>query len=1469
MRGSCILSRLLCYVKVALLSLAATFALGQQALHHEVSYEIYATCTNPKDNKPAAIDKYFISINLLALDKANSGVINSNNFNVSRSGDDIVQFHVEEDDLPFNLVIGPFEQSVDGIELSLGSLDNGLVDTLMIPGVLCGYVTHQGVDQPGYFCDGISSSVVAQASPHIVTNSSPRTHSNVYLLVDDEDVVRYKSFSGLFEEVLDQEYYEVQLYTIANHEVDAFYNEVQIDLPLTANPTLQCLALCGAYGVDVSCLGFDLALNKNVIGDDVYQIGDTVHYEVEVINEGSVSAYNVVIADMVPDGLIYLPEMNSIYWDEDAHSTPILTIPPGDTVKRVISLEVSDESLNIEIVNVAEIISASDADDDDRPAFDFDSTPDNDVQGEDDIDEAVISIFENLCSSTFDVRFDTNGPFCEQASFDLSVDIQSGTAPISFIWEFDGDTISRQQNYGIDNPQAEDFGRYRVTVIDANGCMNRRELLIESITDKRVSCINDLNLSIVNTCQIELSPDLLTLNDIPGIQDFLLEIRDISGKLIEENDISSADLSGPLEVKLINPCNDQVVCWSNINIEYKIDPQFNFYTEVLKTSCTNVVDFVPTDIIEFYNSNSKGLPVLSVAQYEEELLKQTCLADWLLVINDVSFAAINCGQGSVGRIYSAMHQDGRVVHLDTAMIAIIEEPIDDVIFPNDVSNISCDADVTPEYLQSVPFLVRDGDTVALNQLHRHQNNHFCNLAIDFTDQNLGGECGFGSQKIMRSWSIVDWCTNQVKSANQFLFVMDKEAPTFALLSDTLRVELAGFLCEGDIDLSGQIVIEDNCDPSPKIFIEDYSFDGYFIQRVPAGTQTIDIKAVDNCGNTTSRSIVVIVHESTPPVPVIIDGLSLTYTENSTMWIEALAFDNASGDACGPIDIKIARLSEVNEIMANGVLSTFEMRDQCEEGLSKQDQNKDGELTIDEIFRDKIFMCCSDIGTKVKVIIRIMDVSGNVSDIESYIEVISKSEAIPCDDGDPCTTNDVMVNGCPCTGIMDMTDRDQDNIIDCIDDDFIFCYNGETVSIESEDIDLYLNRGATPGGCDEKELASIGGYIRTWDDQMIEAVSVQLNQELYDSTTSQGTYVFPSLAMYESYELSPHKNDDILNGVSALDMVLIQQYLLGIADLESKIHLIAADINKDGRISAIDLAQLRKVLLGQVDYFPDNDSWVFLPEDPGLDENNPYQFDESIDIDKLDKDEMDLNWIGIKIGDVSGNVVANSLKSNVRDQKKIELKVNDIELKNGEEYVVPLKIAGTKDMIGCQLSLSTKNIKVIGVEAGKFNIGQNDFLIHDEGDVNIVASKYAYESEELFSILIRSNVDGRLSENLSISDGDIPSLIYDTDFNEYKALLSFSDASGVMQSIDDKLMSNQPNPFIDQTNIRFSLSGRKSIELYIYDMNGVLLKDLSGIYPRGLTEVKVLSDDLNTSANTIFIELKSGRYSSIRTAVIAR
>lgn len=109
-----------------------------------------------------------------------------------------------------------------------------------------------------------------------------------------------------------------------------------------------------------------------------------------------------------------------------------------------------------------------------------------------------------------------------------------------------------------------------------------------------------------------------------------------------------------------------------------------------------------------------------------------------------------------------------------------------------------------------------------------------------------------------------------------------------------------------------------------------------------------------------------------------------------------------------------------------------------------------------------------------------------------------------------------------------------------------------------------------------------------------------------------------------------KIDAPTNGVSTLDLTLISKHILGIQPITTPYGLLAADVNKDGKISTADLVELRKIILGIKTYFVDGESWRFYDE----------KYKPSPMIMMSEYKSVTKKIIAVKIGDIDGNATPN-------------------------------------------------------------------------------------------------------------------------------------------------------------------------------------------------------------------------------------
>lgn len=93
--------------------------------------------------------------------------------------------------------------------------------------------------------------------------------------------------------------------------------------------------------------------------------------------------------------------------------------------------------------------------------------------------------------------------------------------------------------------------------------------------------------------------------------------------------------------------------------------------------------------------------------------------------------------------------------------------------------------------------------------------------------------------------------------------------------------------------------------------------------------------------------------------------------------------------------------------------------------------------------------------------------------------------------------------------------------------------------------------------------------------------------------SPGVFHIYDLSPFNTYTLEFKGNGPMLLGVTTADISKILRHILGFGALDPD-RLIAADATCDGRVSAADLVDIRKVILGKAPAFGCGVSWKFVP-----------------------------------------------------------------------------------------------------------------------------------------------------------------------------------------------------------------------------------------------------------------------------------
>lgn len=382
------------------------------------------------------------------------------------------------------------------------------------------------------------------------------------------------------------------------------------------------------------------------------------------------------------------------------------------------------------------------------------------------------------------------------------------------------------------------------------------------------------------------------------------------------------------------------------------------------------------------------------------------------------------------------------------------------------------------------------------------------------------------------------------------------------------------------------------------------------------------------------------------------------------------------------------------------------------------------------------------------------------------------------------------------------------------------------------------------------------------------VSLSNTEYPYSMTSGEGFFAFNDVTSNRDYNVEVKKNDDHLNGVSTLDLVLIQKHILGIDVLDDPYNMIAADINKSGSISAIDLVELRKLILGEQSEFKSNTSWRFIDKSYDFTNGgNPFveNFPEDYQIVNLTTD-MKVDFVGVKVGDVSGNASFNEFNSvESRSNKQLQL-LKEFRIDNGSNILVlELSSENFENVSGFQTTLnySETALEYIGVEGAAIDINSNNvgkryaskgmlalsWSTHDEITVS--------EEDVLFKLVFRLKSGDY--QNMQLSSSITNTEVYFDGKVSERINLSDKASSFVLDQ-------NVPNPWFDQTEINFNVTENANVNLIIYDLVGKQIHNRNINASSGINKISLNRNDI-PNAGIYLYELSDGVHKIINKMIV--
>jgi hypothetical protein len=407
--------------------------------------------------------------------------------------------------------------------------------------------------------------------------------------------------------------------------------------------------------------------------------------------------------------------------------------------------------------------------------------------------------------------------------------------------------------------------------------------------------------------------------------------------------------------------------------------------------------------------------------------------------------------------------------------------------------------------------------------------------------------------------------------------------------------------------------------------------------------------------------------------------------------------------------------------------------------------------------------------------------------------------------------------------------------------------------------------------------SVAGNIKTESNKGVENVAVELQAShpvsapmtLARNTVKTGDYMFEkSLPVEADVTLTPVKDDDPLNGVNTLDLDLIAAHLDGTKPITSPYKLIAADANKSGAISALDLVQLRKLVLGTIAELPYNTSWRFIDRTFAFaNPNDPFsgEIAETISLSSLRNSELANHFIAVKIGDVNEDAKTNLQQVEDRSTNgTLFFDLEDRTVKAGQVVEVTFKAADR--VPGYQFTLNTPNLEVLNIVPGD-NMSIDHFAVFK--DKAALTTSWNGDNLATFTVQFRAKSAGQLSKMLSLSNRITRAEAYNVDRARLAVALRFNSKNGaVTEGLRFELYQNAPNPFVDHTVIGFYLPEAAEATLTVYTAEGRILYTEKGDFAKGNNTFTVESNEVRANG-MLYYRVETDKWSETKQMILTK
>jgi len=400
-------------------------------------------------------------------------------------------------------------------------------------------------------------------------------------------------------------------------------------------------------------------------------------------------------------------------------------------------------------------------------------------------------------------------------------------------------------------------------------------------------------------------------------------------------------------------------------------------------------------------------------------------------------------------------------------------------------------------------------------------------------------------------------------------------------------------------------------------------------------------------------------------------------------------------------------------------------------------------------------------------------------------------------------------------------------------------------------------------------AIVSGKVKTPLNNAVKGVTVSIignNETIKDTTDNNGDYSF-SAVRDSAYIITPSKNNEVnrTNGVTTLDIALIQAHILSNQLFDAGYKVIAADVNSSGTISTIDILYTRRLILGIDTSFPGNRTWAFVDADHSFANIlKPFPFPSSDTL--VINNDTTKNFIAVKLGDV--NYDRDTTKNSAYRYKlaPLEFYYDTVVVNTGAGSIVKVQIRSKKlqEVMGFQFTLNWDKSQLLfdSIANNVLGVFYGDRW-KDEGMLSVswndpnAQRRNLKENELLFELVYKAS--SQLSRtSLKLSDDKIGREAFD---GKYMLLGMQLDAAPIMKmnAIPEGLNSAlrvYPNPAGRKFTVEYQSKTAGDGQLRLFDAGGKVIHEQEVKVKSGLNSYEVMLNS-QPASSTYILQMVQG------------